>query len=268
MQRQLGITFACRFCALLFILSSSVLAQDNPPATVIWDGSHLASLRATAVDGRPPDVAAALDRVRDQARAALSHSVYSVTFKKTLPPSGNRHDYQSFSRYWWPNPDTADGLPYVRRDGQVNRELLSHGDRVPLGSLVDDVQALSLAYYYLDDQRAGEKAVEIVNTWFLVPDTRMNPHLSYGQSVPGRSDGRGPGIIDTRGFMLVIDSVELLDDSVGWTAARHAASSGGSRTTATGCGPARLAATAQREEQSRQLVRRSGRSLCGLRRRL
>ena len=44
---------------------------------------------------------------------------FSVVDKAILPPSGDRHDYLSIGPYWWPNPDTADGRPYVRRDGQV-----------------------------------------------------------------------------------------------------------------------------------------------------
>lgn len=46
----------------------------------------------------------------------------SVVDKLRTPPSGVRHDYMSIGPYWWPNPASADGLPYVRRDGEVNPE--------------------------------------------------------------------------------------------------------------------------------------------------
>ena len=57
----------------------------------------------------------------------------------------------------------------------------------------------------------------MVRTWFLDESTRMNPNLNFGQGVPGRETGRGPGIIDTRGFMLVLDAVELFDEAT-WSA--------------------------------------------------
>lgn len=40
--------------------------------------------------------------------------------KTLVAASGNKHDYYSFPPYWWPNPDTQDGLPYIRKDGQTN----------------------------------------------------------------------------------------------------------------------------------------------------
>ena len=39
-----------------------------------------------------------------------------VDGKKLVAPSGDKHDYISVGTYWWPNPDTSDGLPYIRRD--------------------------------------------------------------------------------------------------------------------------------------------------------
>jgi hypothetical protein len=33
---------------------------------------------------------------------------------------GSIHDYYSNGDYWWPDPETADGLPYIRRDGESN----------------------------------------------------------------------------------------------------------------------------------------------------
>jgi hypothetical protein len=194
--------------------------EATSPKTVLWDGAHMLRL----LEQEPTkSVRKALERLETATDDVIDNGPFSVTKKKKAPPSGDQHDYQSFSRYWWPNPETEDGLPYIRKDGHVNRKLVNRGDRSPLGDLVDTVPTLSLAYYFLDDQQAGKRAAQLVKVWFLNPETRMNPNLNFGQSVPGRAAGRGAGIIDTRGFMLVLDALELLDESVGWGKSQQAA---------------------------------------------
>ena len=37
--------------------------------------------------------------------------------------------------YWWPDPDTPDGLPYVRRDGERNPEINRGTDHDDLGEM-------------------------------------------------------------------------------------------------------------------------------------
>ena len=52
----------------------------------------------------------------------LEMKEYSVLDKEGIAPSGDKKDYVSFGTYWWPNPDTGDGLPYIVRDGELNPE--------------------------------------------------------------------------------------------------------------------------------------------------
>jgi hypothetical protein len=138
-------------------------------------------------------------------------------YKDEIPPSGDKHDYLSYARYWWPNPKSRDGLPYIRRDGKTNKDLLAKGDREPIGMFYDDVETLALAGYLLKEQDSSKHGALLLRTWFLDPETRMNPHLRYGQAVPGRNDGRGSGIIDTRHFIRVLDAVVLLKETGEWT---------------------------------------------------
>src|SRR5262249_2113766 len=112
---------------------------------------------------------------------------------------------------------TPDGLPYVRRDGRTNEDALEQGDRVRIGDFFDDVETLALAGYYFDDRAYSDRAAKLVRVWFLEPATRMNPHMKYAQAIPGKNDGRGSGIIDTRYFIRVIDAVALLRQSGAWT---------------------------------------------------
>lgn len=198
---------------LLLLLAIAGIAPELeavPPNTIYWEADRLASLRQMAGEVSA-NVEQSLSALRLDAEAALKRGPYSVVEKDVVPPSGDKHDYLSYSRYWWPNPDTPDGLPYVRRDGVVNRKLLAKGDRITIGAFCDDFESLSLAAYLIDIDRYSPKAIGLLRAWFIDPATRMNPHLEYGQGVPGKATGRGVGILDTRHFIRVIESVALLD---------------------------------------------------------
>lgn len=190
--------------------SGDAIAADKPPATKYWEGEHLAELRRNP-DGVSQTVRESLDDLREAADRALDSGPYSVMDKTITPPSGDKHDYLSYSRYWWPNPDTDDGLPFVRKDGVVNRGRVAMGDRVAIGSFCEDFAALSLAAYLIDEDRYAPHAVRLLRVWFLDPATRMNPNLKFAQGVPGRAEGRAPGVLDARHFIHVLDGVALLD---------------------------------------------------------
>ncbi len=139
----------------------------------------------------------------------------AVTDKPRCPEGGTLHDFTSFGPYWWPNPDTPDGLPYVRHDGHVNPEAR--------GGAMDDacrVHRLALSLQRLADRAEAdpaqsapfrERAAQLLRTFFLAPETRMNPSLEFGQAVPGRCRGRGIGIIDTVPFVAMLDDIGRLE---------------------------------------------------------
>ena len=60
--------------------------------------------------------------LRDAETALQVGSVLCDAEVNQLPPSGDKHDYMSVGPYWWPDPSKPDGLPYIRRDGEVNPE--------------------------------------------------------------------------------------------------------------------------------------------------
>ncbi|MET7442904.1 alginate lyase family protein, partial [Streptomyces sp. NPDC005568] len=138
-------------------------------------------------------------------------------------PGGDVHDYLSQAPYWWPSqPRTADnpwGCPYVQRDGQRNPEVDTGTDRQDAEKVFDSAYDLSLAWYYTGQRRYAEKAASVLRTWFLAPDTRMNPNLDHGQFIPCRYDGRAIGIIDfSQSYTSVLDAVAILDTGApGWT---------------------------------------------------
>lgn len=143
---------------------------------------------------------------------ALIAKPFTVMNKTITPPSGDKHDYMSIGPYWWPNPDTDDGLPYIRKDGEVNPETRTNlSDYVEKSNFFSAVDALGKAFYFSDKKAYAEKAVDLINAWFLDEETKMNPNLDHGQAVPGRSDGRPYGIIEFVGIRNVITTLEVLE---------------------------------------------------------
>jgi hypothetical protein len=162
---------------------------------------------------------AALDRLKRDADRAQHDGVFSVTDKTLLPPSKDKHDYLSIAPYWWPNPNTANGLPYVRRDGEINPERGPASDRRRLDAMVQAVKTTAFAYYFTGREDYAACAAKLLRVWFLEAATKMNPNLRYAQAVPGRSQGRAAGIIETHNFPELIDAVGLLNGSSSWKAA-------------------------------------------------
>ena len=138
---------------------------------------------------------------------------FSVTKKTGVPPSKNKHDYMSIGPYWWPNPNTSDGLPYVRKDGEINPETRNNfTDFVEKKNFISAIKTLKDAFFYSDDKKYANKNIAFINTWFLEETTKMNPNVNFGQYVPGKSEGRCFGIIEFGGLVGVIEFLELARD--------------------------------------------------------
>lgn len=157
------------------------------------------------------------------AEAALGRSPYSVTDKPRILPGASANDYASIGPYWWPDPKRDDGLPYYRRDGEVNPERNGPAfDKGRLSALGADVEALAVAYYLTSEERFAEQGAKLLRAWFLDPETRMNPNMNFAQGIPGKVDGRGEGLIEASDFSTIIESIGLLGPSPALTKADHA----------------------------------------------
>jgi hypothetical protein len=164
------------------------------------------------IQQKDPNFLPAYTALIDKAEVALSEGPFSVMDKKRVPPSGDKHDYLSMGPYWWPDPYKADGLPYIRRDGEVNPE--TRGENVDTDAkskMFNNVEALGWAYYFSDEKRYAEKAVELIETWFINPESKMNPNLNFAQGIPGRVEGRGIGIIDFSSMYKLISTIQILE---------------------------------------------------------
>lgn len=138
---------------------------------------------------------------------------FSVTKKTGVPPSRSKHDYMSIGPYWWPNPNTENGLPYVRKDGEINPETRNNfTDFVEKKNFISAIKTLKNAFYYSDDAKYARKNLAFINTWFLEETTKMNPNVNFGQYVPGQSEGRCFGIIEFDDLIEVVKFLELAKD--------------------------------------------------------
>lgn len=210
------------FSFILFLLisgtSTEVTAQSKQPSVFALNMKSL-DKNKSKIANNDPAIKAAYKQLLKDADKAMKFGPVSVMEKMNNPPSGDKHDYMSLAPYHWPNPETASGLPYIRKDGQTNPEVKEYKDKEYLPQLCEYVHVLGLAYYFSDDNSYAEHAASLLRVWFLDPATKMNPNLNYGQAIKGVTEGRGAGMIDTRHFVKLIDGIGLLKGSKSWKAA-------------------------------------------------
>jgi hypothetical protein len=201
--------------------AAGVLPARAEPWPILGRVDRLARARERVRSGdaamRP-----AYQLLRAQADSAMRLEPPTVMQKRAMPPSGDKHDFMSLAPYWWPDSTKPDGLPYVRRDGQMNPQSRLDHDGVRFQRMVDAVETLALAHYLSGDARYAAGAATFLRVWFVDPATRMNPHLRFAQAVLGVNEGRGIGIIDTRHLPQLVDALRLLERSGEWPAAERA----------------------------------------------
>ena len=202
-----------KFVLIVVFIVQSLCAQK--PRVFLLDADSLVAIRTSISAGNKLYNPAFKKLIKD-ADKALKAEPISVTTKEFLPPSGDKHDFYSQSRYWWADPSKPDGKPYIRRDGEVNPEIDKITDHTFLGKTVNNINTLALAFYYTGDERYAEHAAKLIRVWFLDSDTKMNPNMTYSQTIPGRPAPRGTGILDAREFSTVVDAFGILQLSRSW----------------------------------------------------
>lgn len=150
------------------------------------------------------------------AEKALTEPELSVVQKPLHGLTDDPHDYVSLSAYDWPNPNTPDGMPWIKKDGVLNPDHLK-SDILPLSKMVTRTGILAAGARLTGRKEFAEKAGRFLKCWFLDPETAMNPHLKYAQYVPGHDKGSPWGLIDSACFTALLEAVVSLPFNDEWT---------------------------------------------------
>ncbi len=201
--------------SILLSLIGACTSEDIDMApTLLMDAKYLQNTKSK-INQHDSQLKPAFDQLLADAEIALQEGPFTVTDKTVLPPSGNKHDYASYSRYWWPDTNKVDGLPYLRKDGETNpaSQSLEASDRQRIGALGLNCETLGLAYYLTGDQRYAEKVAELLRVWFLDSLTCMNPNLNHAQCRPGHNQGSKTGVLDGRLMVRALEGGQLIANS-------------------------------------------------------
>ena len=158
------------------------------------------------------------------ARHAVTVGPWSVTDKPddSVAASGDKHDYYHLSPYYWPKSPEWEKDPthkWIRHDGKryPGTELYEPGsekfDRTRVKDMQYNTTILGLAYYLTGEKEYAQVAARNVRTWFLDPNTRMNPHMNYAQVKRGYNNNTGIsfGIIEMKDLYFMLDAVRIIE---------------------------------------------------------
>lgn len=149
-------------------------------------------------------------RLIEKADEELKNRNIVVTNKKQCL-TGDKHNYESLSSYYWPDPNNPNGA-YISKDGLVNPETLDY-DREKIDKMATRCVYFSKAYYFTKDKKYYRAFVDQIDDWFVGKRTKMNPHMNYSQVIKGKYNNKGQahGIIDAYALSNVLESIRLVE---------------------------------------------------------
>ncbi|MBI9081554.1 MAG: alginate lyase family protein [Pseudodesulfovibrio sp.] len=203
--------------ALLLLIAVQANAGRNLPDTIVLSPEVLYENRQRVFE-LDPALMPAFDKLISEAELAVNAPAEAVVLKPGPGPGNDMHDYWSIAPYWWPNPKTPDGLPYVHRDGERNPEADSDKyDRMRMHRMSRDALTLALAWYLTGNEQYAGKGTGLIWSWCIDSVTRTNPNMQHAQARPENSEGQHSGIVETRDLIRVIDAARILEPSHSWS---------------------------------------------------
>ena len=220
-RRSLRMRFerSARIVLILFIFAASTFMSANEGEkvrTFLLNQKHLKLTKRLWKEGHSR-ICSSMKYLIRKADQALKRGPYSVTYKKQIPPSGDKKDFLSYGAYFWPNPDTKNGVPWISIDGYINPS--SAVDWNQIKSMARDVEVLTLAFFFTGNELYAKHAVRLLRTWFIDKKSRMNPNANYSKLIPGRNRGGYSVAGFGYRFRRIYDSAGILESSALWTEA-------------------------------------------------
>eukprot|EP01134_Creolimax_fragrantissima_P007142 CFRG7142T1 len=171
--------------------------------------------------GKGGDLDNVISQLLQCADYAIEQGPWSVIRKTERPPSRDVHDYYTPKPYFWPNPNTRSGLPYIRLDGRrvPGTELYDKEsnkfDRTRLAAMYGNTTCLGLAHYFTGEKKYATIAARNIKVWFVNDNTRMNPHSKFAQIHWGENQnlGESTGVIEFKDFYFFLDIVRIIKRS-------------------------------------------------------
>ena len=102
--------------------------------------------------------------------------------------------------------------PYITLDGQFNPDYRTVNNTGAFSAMSDAILYNALAWKINGSSVYAANVASWINTWFLAPDTYMNPNLNYAQVVrgPGANTGTHTGVLDLKCMVKVVNAVLVL----------------------------------------------------------
>lgn len=199
------------FSACKFNAAKSSSSNETSKELIYYNETHIQQVRER-IKAKDAYFLKNYEAVLKAGNAALDFEVDPVTNKTQIPPSKDMHDYLTYAPYRWPDPSKSDGLPWIAIDGIINP--VSRGadtDYMRKNAFFDAIGNLAWTYYFSEDKRYAEKAIELIKVWYLDAETRVNPNINFGQGVPGIADGRKAGVHEWKPQADVITALQMFE---------------------------------------------------------
>lgn len=206
---------------LLDSLDEAMLGHRfDQAALTMYSQASLEHLRSRR-DADPSPVSRVRDTLLTYAEEALLRGPYSVADKSTVAPSGDPHDYYQPAPEYAPSAILSNMVPGLRRDGRRApgtwmQDPQSDGfDRNRVQRLFDDTTLCALAWHITGDRKYAAHAARLIRTWFVVPETRMNPNLDCARTRRGWTRGTGSrsAIIEFKDLYYFLDALRIIERS-------------------------------------------------------
>ncbi len=196
----------------VLILSGFISAKAPQGRFVLVNGEKLKKARELYAAGDYKKNPVLKKLVKDSEKS-LKTDLVTILDKKDAGPSGNKHDYYSLANYYWPNPNTPDGLPYIKKDGEVNPEIYESGDKDVFPKMLKTTFNIGVGFYITGNKEYAEQGIKWLKTWFVDTATMMNPNFEYSQIIRGSKKKNYSGIIDACEIPKVLDAIAMLSGS-------------------------------------------------------